>query len=206
MFRTLCVKLQHALPKLPYPVEAGISPVFSPKQLDLHYNKHHNAYVTKLNGFCNENPKLKSMTLEDIIQATVNDPKEKVVFNNAAQHYNHSFFWAGLIPNGSNIPKHLEEALIKSFGSVEDFKKQFSASAVANFGSGWTWLVKDSNGLLSIVNTGNAATPLTDGLKPLLTCDVWEHAYYVDFLNRRDSYLDSFWNIVNWKFVGDNLL
>lgn len=205
MFRLALTRLQHALPTLSYPVEGGIPPVISGKQLDLHYNKHHNAYITKLNGFCASDAKLKSSSLEDIVKATASDPAKKAVFNNAAQHYNHSFYWSCLKPNGSNIPASLEAALKSNFGSVDEFKAKFEASALGNFGSGWTWLVQKPDGKLDIVNTSNAAVPITDGLRPLLTVDVWEHAYYVDFLNRRDSYLQSFWKIVNWDFVASNL-
>lgn len=205
MFRRAFIALQHSLPKLPYPVEQGIPPVISPKQLDLHYNKHHNAYVTKLNGFCASDEGLKKQSLEQIIKSTVSDGAKKAVFNNAAQHYNHSFYWACLKPQGSAVPAKVETALKANFGSVADFKAKFEASALGNFGSGWTWLVQKKDGKLDIVNTSNAAVPITDGLTPLLTVDVWEHAYYVDFLNRRDSYLQSFWTIVNWDFVAQNL-
>jgi len=206
MFRRAIIRIQHSLPKLPYPVEQGIPPVISAKQLDLHYNKHHNAYVTKLNGFCAADAKLKSSSLEEIIKATANDASKKPVFNNAAQHFNHSFYWSCLKPNGSAVPTKLENALKASFGSVADFKTKFEASALGNFGSGWTWLVQKQDGKLDIVNTSNAGVPITEpGLTPLLTCDVWEHAYYVDFLNRRDSYLQSFWTIVNWDFVASQL-
>eukprot|EP00996_Jenningsia_fusiforme_P003841 NODE_4642_length_781_cov_219.221311_g4298_i0.p2 GENE.NODE_4642_length_781_cov_219.221311_g4298_i0~~NODE_4642_length_781_cov_219.221311_g4298_i0.p2 ORF type:complete len:223 (+),score=70.70 NODE_4642_length_781_cov_219.221311_g4298_i0:51-671(+) len=205
MFRAAVVRLQHSLPTLPYPVEGGIPPVISAKQLDLHYNKHHNAYIVKLNGFVEADSSLKGKSLEEIIAMSAADPAKKVVFNNAAQHYNHSFYWNCLKPHGSAMPEKLEAALIASFGSVDEFKSQFAASAVANFGSGWTWLVQTADKKLQIVNTSNAAVPTTDGLTPLLTADVWEHAYYVDFLNRRDSYLESFWQIVNWEFVASGM-
>ena len=179
--------------------------MISAKQLDLHYNKHHNAYVVKLNGFCDADPSLKNKSLEEIIQISAADAAKKGVFNNAAQHFNHSFYWNCLKPNGSAMPPALEAKISQTFGSVEDFQKKFAESAMGNFGSGWTWLCQAADGSLEIVNTSNAAVPITDGYTPLLTCDVWEHAYYVDYLNRRDSYLESFWKIVNWDFVTSNL-
>eukprot|EP01010_Urceolus_cornutus_P000969 NODE_1484_length_890_cov_897.476813_g1148_i0.p1 GENE.NODE_1484_length_890_cov_897.476813_g1148_i0~~NODE_1484_length_890_cov_897.476813_g1148_i0.p1 ORF type:complete len:193 (+),score=67.13 NODE_1484_length_890_cov_897.476813_g1148_i0:70-648(+) len=189
--------MSHTLPTLPFPVEGGIPPSISPKQLELHYNKHHNAYVTKLNGFCADNATLAQQSLEDIIKTTDN----KAVFNNAAQHYNHSFYWNCLTPNGKPVPAAFQAQLDATFGSVAEFQAKFSAAAMAQFGSGWAWLVRDSDNKLKIVTTGNADVPITTGETPLLVCDVWEHAYYVDHLNRRDLYLESFWKIVNWEFV-----
>eukprot|EP00668_Euglena_longa_P018947 GGOE01023610.1.p2 GENE.GGOE01023610.1~~GGOE01023610.1.p2 ORF type:complete len:227 (+),score=82.84 GGOE01023610.1:56-682(+) len=202
---SLVDKLVHKLPQLPYPVEEGIPPSISPKQLDLHYNKHHNTYVTKLNGLCDADPSLKDKSVVEIIKLSANDASKKGLFNNAAQHYNHSFYWSCLKPNGSAIPAKLESKIAAQFGSLAEFKKKFAESGMNNFGSGWTWLVQTSNGSLEIVNTSNAAVPLTEGKTPVLTCDVWEHAYYVDFLNRRDTYLESFWAIVNWDFVAGNV-
>jgi Fe-Mn family superoxide dismutase len=205
MFRAAICRLQHALPALPYAVEGGIPPVISAKQLDLHYNKHHNAYVVKLNGFVANDASLKDLSLEAIIKQAAKDPAKKGIFNNAAQHYNHSFYWKCLKPNGSAIPAKLEAKLAAQFGSVAEFKKKFAESALNNFGSGWTWVVQNADGSLEITNTSNAAVPITEGKAPVLTCDVWEHAYYVDFLNRRDSYLESFWAIVDWEFVSGNV-
>eukprot|EP00668_Euglena_longa_P047954 GGOE01064981.1.p2 GENE.GGOE01064981.1~~GGOE01064981.1.p2 ORF type:complete len:226 (+),score=70.68 GGOE01064981.1:57-680(+) len=202
---SLVDKLVHKLPQLPYPVEEGIPPSISPKQLDLHYNKHHNTYVTKLNGLCDADPSLKDKSVVEIIKLSANDASKKGLFNNAAQHYNHTFYWSCLKPHGSPIPANLEAKLNETFGSVEEFKKKFQESGLANFGSGWTWLCQNAAGKLEIVNTSNAAVPITEGKTPLLTCDVWEHAYYVDFLNRRDSYIDAFWSIVNWENVANNL-
>lgn len=209
-----------SLPTLPYPLEEGIPPTISAKQLDLHYNKHHNTYVTKLNGFVSADDSLKGKSLEEIVSLSAADPSKKGIFNNAAQHFNHSFYWSCLKPNGSKIPAELEvcigicpwfrpqslQAKIKeAFGSVDDFKKKFLESGTTNFGSGWTWLCQNKDGKLEIVNTSNAGVPFTDGYNVLLTCDVWEHAYYVDYLNKRDAYIEAFWNIVNWDFVASNL-
>eukprot|EP00992_Anisonema_acinus_P011419 TRINITY_DN7394_c0_g1_i2.p1 TRINITY_DN7394_c0_g1~~TRINITY_DN7394_c0_g1_i2.p1 ORF type:complete len:204 (-),score=42.95 TRINITY_DN7394_c0_g1_i2:15-626(-) len=202
--RCCALFLKHALPTLKFPVEGGIPPVISAKQLDLHYNKHHNTYVTNLNNLVGADSSLEGKTVEELIFLARDDPQKKGLFNNAAQHFNHSFYWKCLTPNGSSMPDSMKEALSKSFGSVEAFQSEFSKSALANFGSGWTWLASQ-DGKLVIVNTSNAEVALKDGLKPILTCDVWEHAYYVDFLNRRDSYLESFWKIVDWEAVSANL-
>eukprot|EP00993_Chasmostoma_nieuportense_P004115 NODE_4798_length_739_cov_26.839869_g4636_i0.p1 GENE.NODE_4798_length_739_cov_26.839869_g4636_i0~~NODE_4798_length_739_cov_26.839869_g4636_i0.p1 ORF type:complete len:225 (+),score=67.31 NODE_4798_length_739_cov_26.839869_g4636_i0:58-675(+) len=205
MLRGAFVRLQHSLPKLPFPVEQGIPPVISAKQLDLHFNKHHNTYVVKLNGLTAEPSPLAGRSLEEIIMLTHTDPAQRAIFNNAAQHYNHSFYWSCLTPNGKPMPQSLLTKLEETFGSLDAFKEQFTQSALANFGSGWTWLVKDESNVLAIRNTSNAEVPLTDGCVPLLTCDVWEHAYYVDYLNQRDAYLKAFWNIVDWEAVGSRL-
>eukprot|EP00992_Anisonema_acinus_P011292 TRINITY_DN7294_c0_g1_i1.p1 TRINITY_DN7294_c0_g1~~TRINITY_DN7294_c0_g1_i1.p1 ORF type:complete len:197 (+),score=47.01 TRINITY_DN7294_c0_g1_i1:55-645(+) len=195
----------HSLPTLKFPVEGGIPPAISPKQLDLHYNKHHNTYVNNLNNLVGADSSLKEKSVEDLIFLARDDPQKKGLFNNAAQHFNHSFYWNCLTPNGSPMPDSLKEALCKSFGSVETFQAEFTKSALGNFGSGWTWLALQ-DGKLVIVNTSNAEVALVQGgIKPVLTCDVWEHAYYVDFFNRRDSYLEAFFKIVDWQAVAANL-
>ena len=186
--------MKHELPDLPWPADA-LAPRMSARTLELHHGKHHAAYVEKLNGLI-KGTEFADLPLEDIVLQADGE-----IFNNAAQHWNHSFFWPGLRPAGGVAPAgELLEAIESRFGSLEDFKKKFAASAVANFGSGWTWLVTGRRGL-EIVNTGNAATPLRDGKPPLLVCDVWEHAYYVDYQNRRPDYLAAFWDLVDWDRV-----
>lgn len=188
------------LPELPYSKDA-LTPHISAETLDYHYGKHHNAYVTKLNGMI-EGTEFAEMSLEDIIKKS-----EGGLFNNAAQVWNHTFYWNSLSPNGGGEPTgKLAEEINKNFGSFAEFKEKFSATAAGTFGSGWAWLVKNSDGSLEIVSTSNAATPITDeGKTPLLTCDVWEHAYYVDYRNARPKYIEAFWNLVNWDFAASNL-
>ncbi|MGC6830412.1 Fe-Mn family superoxide dismutase [Pseudomonas aeruginosa] len=187
------------LPQLPYPMDA-LAPHISRETLEYHYGKHHNAYVQKLNELI-QGSALEGQSLEEIIKTS-----EGPIFNNAAQIWNHSFYWNCLSPNGGGLPSgDLADAIHASFGSFERFQQAFNAKAVANFGSSWTWLVRKPNGALDIVNTSNAATPLTTDDTPLLTCDVWEHAYYIDYRNARPAYLDAFWHLVNWEFVAANL-
>ena len=188
----------HKLPDLPY-AENALEPHISAETLQYHYGKHHATYVDKLNGLI-PGTEFESATLEDIIMKSSGG-----IFNNAAQVWNHTFYWNCMSPNGGGEPSgELADAINSTFGSVDAFKEQFSTSAVNNFGSGWTWLVKNADGSLEIVNTSNAANPMTDGKQPLLTCDVWEHAYYVDYRNARPKYVESFWNLVNWEFVSGN--
>ncbi|WP_269494195.1 superoxide dismutase [Fe] [Castellaniella sp. S9] len=187
------------LPPLPYAMDA-LAPHISKETLEFHYGKHHQAYVTNLNKAI-EGTELESASLEDIIRQSSGG-----VFNNAAQVWNHTFYWSSLSPNGGGEPAGaLREAIEAKWGSVEDFKTAFTQSAAGNFGSGWTWLVKKADGTLDIVNTSNAGTPLTSGDKALLTCDVWEHAYYIDYRNARPKYLENFWALVNWEFAAQNL-
>ena len=182
------------LPELPYSMD-GLQPHISKETLEFHYGKHHQAYVNNLNNLI-EGTEFASMKLEDIICKS-----EGGVFNNAAQVFNHSFYWNCLSPNGGgDATGPLAEAINRDFGSFADFKEQFSKAAATVFGSGWAWLVKDSSGKLSIVQTSNAGCPLTEGLTPIMTCDVWEHAYYVDYRNARPKYIESFWSLVNWDF------
>ena len=191
--------MTHELPALPYD-RAALEPVISSETLDYHYGKHHNTYVTNLNKLI-DGTEHEDNSLEEIILTSTGG-----LFNNAAQVWNHSFYWNCLSPEGGGEPANaLSDAINDAFGSFEAFREQFSTSAVTNFGSGWTWLVKNGDGVLEIVNTSNAANPMTDGLKPLLTCDVWEHAYYIDYRNARPVYLEAFWKLVNWEFVSDNL-
>lgn len=187
------------LPLLPYEMDA-LQPYISRETLEYHYGKHHQAYVTKLNTLV-AGTDLENKQLEEIIKSE----KSGEIFNNAAQDWNHTFYWHCLAPNGGGEPKgELLTAIDKSFGDFETFKDKFSKSAIATFGSGWAWLVKKPNGDLDIVSTSNAGTPLTTENVPLLTCDVWEHAYYIDYRNARPKYLEAFWSLVNWDFVTVN--
>ena len=187
------------LPPLPFEKNA-LEPHISAETLEFHYGKHHQAYVTKLNGMI-EGTEFADMALEDIIKKASGG-----MFNNAAQAWNHTFYWHSLSPNGGGDPSgKLADALGKTFGSVDAFREQFSTAAAGNFGSGWTWLVQRPDGSLAIVNTSNAATPITGDDKPLLTIDVWEHAYYIDYRNARPKYVEAFWNLVNWDFAASNM-
>ncbi|OOE70361.1 superoxide dismutase [Fe] [Salinivibrio kushneri] len=187
------------LPELPFAKDA-LEPHISKETLDYHYDKHHNTYVVKLNGLI-EGTDFEGKSLEEIIKNSSGG-----VFNNAAQVWNHTFYWHCLSPNGGGEPTgDVADAITKTFGSFDEFKTQFTNAAVTNFGSGWTWLVKKADGSVAIVNTSNAETPLThDGETPLLTVDVWEHAYYIDYRNVRPDYLAAFWKLVNWDFVAKN--
>jgi len=187
------------LPALPYEKNA-LEPHISAETLEYHYGKHHNAYVTKLNDAV-KGTDMESKSLEEIIKTSSGG-----VFNNAAQVWNHTFYWHCLSPNGGGEPTGaLADAINSAFGSFDKFKEEFNAQAAGNFGSGWTWLVKKADGSVVIVNTSNAETPLTDeSVTPILTVDVWEHAYYIDYRNARPNYLSAFWNLVNWEFVAKN--
>ena len=190
------------LPALPYAINA-LEPHISQETLEYHYGKHHNTYVVKLNGLV-EGTDLAEKSLEEIVQTSTGG-----VFNNAAQVWNHTFYWHCLAPNGGGEPTgELADAIVKAFGSFAEFKTKFTDSAINNFGSGWTWLVKTEDGALEIVNTSNAGCPIAEeGLKmtPLLTVDVWEHAYYIDYRNVRPDYMAAFWALVNWDFAAKNL-
>ena len=188
------------LPPLPYEKNA-LEPNISAETLEFHYGKHHQAYVTNLNNLI-KGTEFESAALEDIIKKSSGG-----VFNNAAQIWNHTFYWHSMrSPKDGNAPSgKLADAIDKAFGSFDKFKEEFTKSAVGNFGSGWTWLVQRPDGSLGIVNTSNAATPITGSDKPLFTIDVWEHAYYIDYRNARPKYVESFWNLVNWDFAAKNL-
>lgn len=191
--------MEHKLPELPYAKDA-LQPHMSSETFDYHYSKHHQAYVTNLNNLI-KGTKFEDMSLEDIIKNS-----EAGIFNNSAQVWNHTFFWNCLAPNaGGNPTGEVAEKINAKWGSFDKFKEEFTKSAVGNFGSGWTWLVLNKAGEVEIVNTSNAGTPMTSGHKALLTVDVWEHAYYIDHRNARPSFLNAFWNLVNWKFVNSNL-
>jgi Fe-Mn family superoxide dismutase len=188
------------LPPLPYAMDA-LAPHLSKETLEFHYGKHHKTYVDKLNGFV-PGTKYEKMSLEEVILASTGEAK---IFNNAAQIWNHTFYWNSLSPSGGGDPKgDLATAIDKAFGNTADFKKKFTQSAVTLFGSGWSWLVKKPDGSLAIVETTNAGTPITGPDVPLMTCDVWEHAYYVDRRNDRAAYVEAFWKLVNWEFAAKN--
>jgi len=190
--------MTHVLPALPYAANA-LEPVISAETIDFHYGKHHQAYVTNLNNLV-PGTEFENASLEDIVMKS-----DGGIFNNAAQVWNHTFYWNGLSPDGGGEPGGaLGEAINAAFGSFDAFKAAFIKSGIGNFGSGWTWLVKNSDGSVEIVNTSNAANPMRDGKKPLLTIDVWEHAYYIDYRNARPKYLDEIWSLVNWGFVASN--
>jgi superoxide dismutase, Fe-Mn family len=188
------------LPPLPYEKNA-LEPIISTETLEYHYGKHHQAYVTNTNNLI-KGTEFENSTLEDIIKKSSGG-----LFNNAAQVWNHTFYWHSMHPpKEGNAPSgKLADAINKAFGSFDKFKEEFTKSAVGNFGSGWTWLVQRPDGSLGIVNTSNAATPITGSDKPLFTIDVWEHAYYIDYRNLRPKYVESFWNLVNWDFAAKNL-
>ncbi|MFN2288395.1 MAG: Fe-Mn family superoxide dismutase [Chromatocurvus sp.] len=188
------------LPTLPYEKNA-LEPHISAETLEYHYGKHHKTYVDKLNGMV-EGTDMASKTLEDVVKAATGG-----MFNNAAQVWNHTFYWNCLSPNGGGAPGGaLAAKLNECFGSVDKFKDEFTNSAIGNFGSGWTWLVQKHDGSVAIVNTDDAGTPLTDdSVTPLLTVDVWEHAYYIDYRNARPKYMEAFWALVNWDFVASNM-
>ncbi len=188
------------LPELPYSKDA-LAPHISAETLEFHHGKHHNAYVTKLNELI-QGTEFAEMSLEDIIRKASGG-----LFNQAAQVWNHTFYWNSMAPNAGGAPSgKIAEAIDASFGSFEDFKKKFTSTAVGTFGSGWAWLVKGADGKLAVESTSNARTPLTDATKtPILTCDVWEHAYYIDYRNARPAYLEKWWELVNWDFANQNL-
>lgn len=188
----------HELPALPYAKDA-LLPHISAETIEYHYGKHHQAYVTNLNNLI-KGTEFEALSLEDIILQSAGG-----VFNNAAQVWNHTFYWSCLSPNGGGAPTGaVADAINAKWGSFDAFKEAFSKAAIGTFGSGWAWLVKNTAGELEIVSTSNAATPMTNGQTALMTCDVWEHAYYVDYRNARPKYVEIFWNLVNWDFVAAN--
>ncbi|MGC9525567.1 MAG: superoxide dismutase [Limnospira sp.] len=193
------------LPDLPYSKDALSSGKMSADTLSYHHDKHHAAYVSKLNAAI-EGTDMANMSLEEIIKATYNDSSKSGVFNNAAQVWNHSFFWKCMKPGGGGQPTGaLAEKINADFGSFDKFAEEFKSAAATQFGSGWAWLVLD-NGTLKVMKTPNAVNPIVEGKTPLLTLDVWEHAYYLDFQNARPGFIDNFMNnLVNWDFVAENL-
>jgi Fe-Mn family superoxide dismutase len=190
--------MEHKLPELPWAKDA-LAPHISAETIDYHYGKHHNAYVTKLNAGIKDT-EFADMPLEDIVKKAKGG-----LFNNAAQVWNHTFYWNCLAPNaGGPATGAVADKINAKWGSFDKFKEEFTNSAATNFGSGWTWLV-EKGGDLEIMNTDDADTPLAHGIKALMTIDVWEHAYYVDYRNARPNYIDAFWSLVNWDFVNSNL-
>lgn len=188
-----------ALPPLPYPKDA-LAPHISAETLDFHHGKHHAAYITRLNQLVEADAALAGKGLDDLVRSATG-----VVFNQAAQAWNHTFYWQSLRPHGGGEPTGaIAAAINKSFGSFAAFKEKFTAVAAGHFGSGWAWLVQ-SGGRLEIVDTHDAGNPLTQGKKPILTCDVWEHAYYIDYRNARPKYVEAWWNLVNWEHASAQL-
>lgn len=193
--------MTHDLPPLPYDLDA-LDPYLSKETLDFHYNKHHATYVKNLNNLVKDSPH-KDQDLTGIIQKT--EPGSGI-FNNAAQVWNHTFYWQSMTPGGSKPPAgKLKQALEQSFGSLDDLRQNFSDAGTTLFGSGWVWLAVKNGGSVEIVKTSNADTPIRTGIQPLIVCDVWEHAYYIDYRNNRPKYLEEFWNIINWDFAARNL-
>jgi Fe-Mn family superoxide dismutase len=190
--------MTHELPPLPYAIDA-LAPHISKETLEFHHGKHHKTYVDNLNKLI-PGTEFENLSLEDIVRKSSGG-----VFNNAAQIWNHTFYWNCLAPNAGGKPSGaLAAAIDKAFGSFDAFKEKFSQTAIGTFGSGWGWLVKNASGGVEVVSTSNAGCPLTAGQTPLLTCDVWEHAYYIDYRNARAKYVETFWNLVNWDFAARN--
>jgi superoxide dismutase, Fe-Mn family len=190
--------MEHTLPALPYAMDA-LAPHISKETLEYHYGKHHQTYVTNLNNLI-KGTEFEAADLETIVKTS-----SAGIFNNSAQIWNHTFYWSSLSPTGGGEPTGaLAEAINAKFGSFAAFKEAFNKSAAGNFGSSWTWLVKKADGSVDIVNTSNAATPLTTKDVPLITCDLWEHAYYIDYRNSRPNYLGGYWSVVNWAFAAKN--
>lgn len=191
--------MAYELPQLPYNMDA-LQPYISKETLEYHYGKHHAAYVNNLNKLV-DGTAFANASLEEIIKNA-----DGGVFNNGAQVWNHTFYWNCMSPEGNREPSGaLLNAIKSDFGSFEEFKDKFSKAAATLFGAGWAWLVKDSAGKLKIVQESNAGNPLRNGLEPIMTCDVWEHAYYIDKRNRRPAYIDDFWNLVDWETIGKRL-
>jgi superoxide dismutase, Fe-Mn family len=186
--------------ELPYAKDA-LAPHISNESFEFHYGKHYQAYLTKLNAAAEKDSALAGKTLEELIRSTKGG-----VFNSAAQVWNHTFYWNSLSPNGGGEPTGAaKDAIDKNFGSFADFKEKFSATAAGHFGSGWAWVVKEESGGLAILDTHDASNPLTEGKTPVITCDVWEHAYYIDYRNARPKYIEAWWNVINWDFFISNL-
>jgi Fe-Mn family superoxide dismutase len=190
--------MKHERPELPYPSNA-LEPHISQETFSFHHGKHHQAYVNKLNELI-VGTEFEDASLEEIIAKASGG-----IFNNAAQVWNHTFYWNSLAPNGGGAPTGaIADAIAAQWGSFDKFQEEFTQAAATNFGSGWTWLVKNEEDELEIVSTSNAGNPLTQGKTPILTIDVWEHAYYVDYRNARPQYIDAYWNLVNWDFANEN--
>jgi len=198
--------MAHELPSLPYDFNA-LEPYIDAKTMEIHHGKHHQGYVNKLNNALEKHPNLQSKTVEELLKDLGSVPQEirTAVRNNGGGHANHSLFWPCMSPNGGGTPGgELAEAINKKFGNFENFKEQFSGEAAGRFGSGWAWLCVDDNGGLQLLSTPNQDSPLSDGLDPILGLDVWEHAYYLNYQNRRPDYIKEWWNVVNWSQVEKN--
>jgi superoxide dismutase, Fe-Mn family len=190
--------VKHELPPLPYATDA-LAPHMSKETLEFHHGKHHRAYVNKTNELI-QGSQFENASLEEIVRQS-----SGALFNNAAQAWNHAFFWQCLSPNGGGKPAgDVAKIITSSFGSFSGFRDHFTSAAEGRFGSGWAWLVRKDGGSLEVLSTANAETPMRSGRLPLLTCDVWEHAYYIDYRNSRPDYIKAFWNLVNWEFVNRN--
>ncbi|MDP4180279.1 MAG: superoxide dismutase [Bacillota bacterium] len=195
--------MKHYLPELPYSYDA-LEPYIDKETMNIHYTKHHASYVNNLNAALEKYPDLQEKSVEELLTNLDRAPKEiySAVRNNAGGHYNHTLFWNSMGKGKGGEPGgDLGEEIVKTFGSFEEFKNVFSKAAVSRFGSGWAWLVKDNSGKLSVVSTGNQDTPLSDGMKPILGLDVWEHAYYLKYNNRRADYINAWWDVVDWDAV-----
>jgi superoxide dismutase, Fe-Mn family len=189
------------LPKLPYAIDA-LAPKISKETLEFHHGKHHNAYVTRLNELLPSSKFANVTSLDQIVK----EAEPGVLFNQAAQHWNHSFYWKSLTPKGGGEARGpVAEAIKKAFGDFGTFKQKFTEAAAGHFGSGWAWLVRDKDGSVKVVSTHDAGSPIRDGQTPLITCDVWEHAYYIDYRNARPKYIEAWWELVNWEFANENL-
>lgn len=197
------MKIDLNLPELPYNKDA-LNPIITEETFDYHYGKHHAAYVNNLSDLIKNTP-LEEATVEEIIKKSFND-KNIGLFNNAAQHWNHTFFWHCLSPNGGKAPNgKIAELIARDFGNFENFKEQFSTTAIKLFGAGWAWLSQNQQGILEIIPMKDAHTPLTENKKPIITLDVWEHAYYIDYRNARPKFVEGFWDLINWDFANKNL-
>lgn len=197
------MKITKELPDLPYNKNA-LAPLITEESFDYHYGKHHAAYVNNLNNIIKDSP-LEEKSVKELILLG-DEKKDAALFNNAAQHWNHSFFWNCLTPNGGGIPKgNIKELIKRDFHSFEKFKVEFSTTATKLFGAGWAWLAQNDAGKLEIIPMKDAHTPLTESKTPILTLDVWEHAYYFDYRNARPKFVESFWEIINWDFANKNL-
>ena len=197
------MNINHTLPELPYDKNA-LNPIITEETFDYHYEKHHAAYVNNLAGLVKDT-EWAEKDIVDIIRKSYNE-NQVAIFNNAAQHWNHSFFWNCLSPDGGKNPTgKIAELINRDFGSFKNFKEQFSATAVKLFGAGWAWLAQNQEGKLEILPMKDACTPLTENKTPILTLDVWEHAYYIDYRNARPKFVEGFWELVNWNFANQNL-
>ena len=198
--------MAHELPSLPYD-HSALEPHVDAKTMEIHHGKHHQGYVTKLNGALEKYPELQSKSVEELLSDLGSIPEDirGAVRNNGGGHANHSLFWPCMSPNGGGEPTGaLADAINSAFGSFDEFKQKFSDAAATRFGSGWAWLCVDGSGKLIVTSTPNQDNPVSDGLKPILGLDVWEHAYYLNYQNRRPDYVSAWWNVVNWDQVSKN--